>query len=151
MITLRKAKIADAEEIYFLINKYAGEGLMLPRSRNMIYENIRDFLVAQKDGEIVGTGSLHIVWHDLAEIRALAIKDGMTMQGIGKKLVDAFIIEARELGLPTLFTLTYQPGFFAKNNFKIINKDEMPQKVWKECVNCPKFPNCDEIAMVLKL
>ncbi|MBZ4654124.1 MAG: acetyltransferase, N-acetylglutamate synthase [Peptococcaceae bacterium] len=148
---LRKANLADVEEMLNLVNKYAESGLMLPRSRNTLYEHIRDFVVVERDEQIVGTGALHIVWGDLAEIRALAVAPGFTKQGIGKQMVEYFLREAKELGIPKVFALTYQPDFFAKCGFVIVNKESMPQKVWKECINCPKFPNCDEICMEINI
>jgi amino-acid N-acetyltransferase len=144
---LRKARIPDVEEMMLLINSNAEQGLMLPRSRNMLYENIREFLVAEVDAQIVGVGSLHILWSDLAEIRSLAISDKYKRKGIGTQIVKALEEEARELGCFKLFALTYQPEFFNHCGYKEVSKDQMPQKVWKECINCIKFPNCDEIAM----
>ncbi len=148
---LRKAKLADAEEMHTILNKYAEAGLMLARPRSLIYECIRDFVIAETDGEIVGTAALHILWEDLAEIRALAVKEGFRKEGIGRKMVEYCLREAGDLGLPKVFTLTYQQGFFSKLGFKVIGKENMPQKVWKECINCPKFPNCDEVCMELSL
>lgn len=148
---IRKAKLQDVEIMHQLVNKYADEGLMLSRPRNMFYENIRDFVVAEKEGKIVGTGALHITWSDLAEIRALAVQQGYTAQGVGRQMVEYCLNEAKDLGIPRVFTLTYQPGFFAKLGFVIVSKDNMPQKVWRECINCPKFPNCDEVCMEIKL
>lgn len=148
---IRKAKLQDVEIMHHLVNKYADEGLMLSRPRNMFYENIRDFVVAEKEGKIVGTGALHITWSDLAEIRALAVQQGYTARGVGRQMVEYCLNEAKDLGIPRVFTLTYQPGFFAKLGFVIVSKDNMPQKVWRECINCPKFPNCDEVCMEIKL
>ena len=148
---VRKARLADVEDMHFLVNNYAEKGLMLSRPRSMLYEYIRDFAVAEINGEIVGTGALHIMWLDLAEIRALAVKEGLTRQGIGRKLVEYFLADARALGIPKVFTLTYQPEFFGKMGLEIVNKEKMPQKVWKECINCPKFPNCDEICMEINI
>lgn len=144
---IRKAKLDDAETIHTLVNNYAEKGLMLSRPRSMIYEYIRDFVVAEYEGEVVGAGALHILWGDLAEVRALAVKDSMVKQGVGKLMVDYCLQEAKDLGIPKVFTLTYQPGFFEKMGFKVVSKENMPQKVWRECINCPKFPNCDEICM----
>ncbi|MCR4441122.1 MAG: N-acetyltransferase [Peptococcaceae bacterium] len=144
---IRKARLTDVEAMHQLVNNYAEKGLMLSRSRSMLYEYIRDFAVAEVDGEVVGTGALHIMWVDLAEIRAVAIKEGFTGQKIGKQLIEFFLQEARELGIPRVFTLTYQPGFFKKSGFTVVSKESMPQKVWRECINCPKFPNCDEVCM----
>ncbi len=144
----RKAKITDVEPIHSLINDYAEKGLMLARSRAMLYESLREFTVAEDQGQVVGAGSLHIIWEDLAEIRALAVAPGYARMGVGRSLVDMFIEEAYELAIPCVFALTYQQGFFEKCGFKVVAKESLPQKVWKECVNCPKFPNCEEIAMV---
>lgn len=144
---IRKARLHDVEAMHQLVNKYAESGLMLSRPRNMFYEYLRDFVVAESDNEILGTGALHILWSDLAEVRALAVKEGITGQGIGQKMVEYCLREAKDLGIPKVFTLTYQPGFFEKLGFAVVSKDNMPQKVWRECINCPKFPNCDEICM----
>lgn len=148
---LRKAKMSDVEDIHRLINDYAAKGLMLPRSRIALYENLREFTVAEEDGAFLGTGALHIIWEDLAEIRALAVAPQATGRGIGRRLVEALLLEARDLQIPTVFALTYQTEFFAKCGFRPVEKDEMPQKVWKECINCPKFPHCDEVATIYEV
>ncbi|MGQ5711388.1 N-acetyltransferase [Desulforudis sp. DRI-14] len=148
---LRKARITDVEAIHALITHYANKGLMLARSRSMLYEGIREFTVAEKDGRVVGAGGLHIIWEDLAEIRALAVEESMIGQGIGSLIVQALLVEARELHIPRIFTLTFQAGFFQKLGFRLVPKEEMPQKVWKECINCPHFPNCNEEALVIDL
>lgn len=148
---IRKAKLSDVEEMYTLVNKYAEKGLMLSRPRSMLYEFIRDFIVAERDEQIIGIGALHIMWHDLAEIRALAVKAGYTRQGIGKQIVEFLLQEAAGLNIPSVFTLTYQPGFFAKLGFVEVAKESMPQKFWRDCINCPKFPNCDEICLEYKI
>ncbi|MEW6726613.1 N-acetyltransferase [Desulforudis sp. 1088] len=148
---LRKARITDVEAIHALITHYANKGLMLARSRSMLYEGIREFTVAEKDGRVVGAGGLHIIWEDLAEIRALAVEESMIGQGIGSLIVQALLAEARELHIPRIFTLTFQAGFFQKLGFRLVPKEEMPQKVWKECINCPHFPNCNEEALVIDL
>ncbi len=147
----RKAKITDVEPIHALITHYAEKGLMLARSRTLLYESLREFTVAEDQDRVIGAGSLHITWKDLAEIRALAVAPEYARKGIGHGLVSKFIDEARDLAIPRLFVLTYQDGFFAKCGFIIVEKDSLPQKVWKECVNCPKFPNCEEIAMILDI
>lgn len=144
-----KAKITDVEPIHALINYYAEKGLMLARPRTMLYESLREFTVARDQGKIVAAGSLHIIWEDIAEVRALAVAPEYAKKGMGRRLVDMFIKEAGELGIPRLFALTYQQAFFEKCGFKVVPKEFLPQKVWKECVNCPKFPNCEEIAMIL--
>ncbi len=148
---LRKAKITDVEAIHALITHYANQNLMLARSRALIYEGIREFTLAEENGEIIGVGSLHIIWEDLAEIRALAVREDWRKRGIGRTLVESFLAEARDLQIPQVFTLTYQAGFFAKCGFKAKAKEDMPQKVWRECINCPQFPNCEEEALIIQV
>lgn len=150
-MNIRKAKLSDVEKIHELVNYYAKKGLMLPRSRSALYEFIRDFAVAEIDNEVVGVGALQILWIDLAEIRTLAISESQFGKGIGKKMVDYFLDEAKKLGIKKVFTLTYQPGFFQKCGFNEIEKEQMPHKVWKYCLNCPKFPNCDEVCLVTEI
>lgn len=147
----RKAKIADVEAIHGLITFYANKDLMLARPRTMLYESIREFTVAVDNDKVVAAGSLHILWEDLAEIRALAVAEEYIKAGLGSKLVGQFLNEAKELGIPKVFALTYQQGFFEKCGFTLIDKDDLPQKVWKECINCPQFPNCEENAMIISL
>ncbi|WP_374711390.1 N-acetyltransferase [Symbiobacterium terraclitae] len=145
----RKAVMADIPAVHEIINGYAAQGLMLRRPLMMLYESVRDFTVAVDDGgQVVGVGGLHIMWQDLAEIRSLAVKPGLTQRGVGRGLVEFLLDEARSLGLKRIFALTYQPGFFAKCGFHVVQKETLPQKVWKECVYCDKFHNCDEIAMI---
>jgi amino-acid N-acetyltransferase len=151
MITFRKAKMCDVELLHELINDFAEKGLMLPRSRNLLYEALREFIIAEDDGKLAGIGALHVIWDNLAEIRALAIKPEFQGRGIGKRLILKLTEEALDLGINQVFALTYQGEFFKKCGFREISKDEMPHKVWKECINCPKFPNCDELAMIRNL
>ena len=148
---LRKAIIADARDIHRLLLNYARDGLVLPRSLAEIYESIRDFYV-ETDGErVVGTAALNICWEDLAEVRSLTVNAEYGGRGIGRSLVLACLDEARELGIRRVFALTYQPEFFQKLGFSIIEKSELPQKIWGDCMKCAKFPECDEIAMSIVL
>lgn len=147
----RKARISDAESIHALISYYAQEGLMLARPRGMLYEFIRDFTVAEENGVVIGAGALHILWEDLAEVRAFAVAPEFTKKGVGRAMMNTFIKEAWELGIPKVFALTYQQGFFEKCGFHLVSKDALPHKVWKECIECPKFPNCDEIAVMIEI
>lgn len=140
--------MCDIEDVHQLITYYADRGLMLARSRSMLYEGVREITVAEDQGRLLGTGMLHIIWEDLAEIRALAVQPDLQKTGIGRKLVDAFMAEATDLKIPRVFALTYQPGFFVRCGFTAVPKESLSQKVWKECINCPKFPNCDEEAVV---
>ncbi|WP_456455851.1 N-acetyltransferase [Thermovibrio sp.] len=148
---VRKAKITDSARIQELINEYAKLGLMLPRSIQSIYENIRDFWVYEEEGEVLGVCALTIFWSDLAEIRSLAVDPENTGRGIGSSLVKRALKEAREFGIPKVFTLTYQVRFFEKLGFKVIDKEKLPHKIWRDCINCIKFPNCDETAMEITL
>lgn len=148
---LRKARMSDIEPIHHLINDYAAKGLMLPRSRSMLYESLREFTVIEEAGQFLGTGALHIIWEDLAEIRAMALRPDMVRRGLGRRLVQTLIAEAESLEIKRVFALTYQPGFFEKCGFRVMQKEDMPQKVWKECINCPKFPHCDEVATIYEV
>ncbi len=148
---IRKARIPDARVIHKLLNAYARDGLMLPRSLSDIYEAIRDFYVFEENGSVLGTVCLHICWEDLAEVRSLAVEESAGGRGVGRQLVRACLEEARQLGLRRVFALTYKPGFFEKMDFHLIEKSELPQKIWGDCMKCAKFPECDEIAMSIEL
>jgi amino-acid N-acetyltransferase len=141
----------DVEQIHALVNDYASKGLMLPRSRNMLYECLREFTVIEEEGRFLGAGGLHIIWEDLAEIRALALVPEATGRKLGKQLVLTLLEEARSLHIPRVFALTYNVDFFVSCGFQVVSKDDLPHKVWKECINCPQFPNCDEIAVIRDL
>jgi amino-acid N-acetyltransferase len=132
-----------------LINHFAGLGLMLPKPRSKLYQNIRDFFVAEREGEFAGCGALHVLWNDLGEIRSLAIAERYQKNGVGRRLAIAALEDAVELKLPRVFVLTYQQAFFEHLGFIEVEKSTLPHKVWGECMDCPKFPNCDEIAMIL--
>ncbi|MCX5808269.1 MAG: N-acetyltransferase [Proteobacteria bacterium] len=145
---LRKASIKDIKQIHSIVNTAASNGEMLPRSLGELYDNLRDYLVYVEDGKIVGTGALHICWEDLAEIRSVCVVESSRRTGIGRKLVNACLEEAKEFQVDRVFLLTYQDGFFKKCGFNIVDKKDLPQKIWSDCIKCPKFPECDEIAMV---
>ena len=146
----RKARFQDAETIYNLIYDYAQKGEMLARSRNTIYETMRDMVVAEnEDGEVVGVGGLHITWDSLAEVRSIAVSPNYKRHGIGSGIVKELIREGKEMGVKKIFTLTYKPQFFVTLGFREVKKEDLPHKVWKECIDCPKFPDCDETAMIL--
>ncbi|OQY19212.1 MAG: GNAT family N-acetyltransferase [Desulfobacteraceae bacterium 4572_35.1] len=146
---IRKAHIDDATAIQKLLVEYASHGLMLSRSLAEIYQAIRSFYVIEQHNKIVGIVSLQIWWLDLAEVRSLVVTDELSGQGCGRKLVQLCLDEAKELGLKRVFALTYQEEFFSRLGFKVIEKSELPQKIWGDCMQCPKFPNCDEIAMAI--
>lgn len=148
---IRKARLTDAKAIHALINSYALEGLLLPRSLNELYENIREYYVWEENGRIIGVCGLHVAWEDLAEVRGLAVDGSAAGRGIGRALVEKCLDEARELAVPRVFALTYQEGFFYKMGFKEVDKQTLPQKIWADCLKCVKFPDCDETAMLLEL
>ncbi len=148
---LRKATVKDARNIYSLIIEYSKKGLLLERTLSNIYDNIRDFFILEDKKEIVGIGSLHVCWEDLGEIRSLCVKEKFLKKGYGSQLVKACLEDAKKLMLKKVFVLTYNVEFFKNRGFKIIDKRELPHKVWAECVNCPKFPECDEIAMMIEI
>lgn len=147
-----KPNVTDAPEIQKLIGSFAAKRAMLPRSLNYLYENIRDFWVYKEDGKIIGCCSLHIVgWEGLGEIKSLSVAEDAHKRGLGKLLVERCMQEARDIGLTKTFALTYVPGFFKKLGYRECSKDELPHKIWADCIDCPSFPNCDEIAVVTEL
>ena len=148
---IRKAKIKDIKQIQKLINFFAAEGLMLPRSINEIYENIRDFWVYVEERRILGCLALHISWEDLAEIKSLAVEKSYHNKGIGYQLVNISIKEAKELGAGKIFVLTYLPNYFKKFGFSRISHKQLPHKIWADCINCPRFPDCKETALIKKI
>ncbi|HLN79543.1 MAG TPA: N-acetyltransferase [Candidatus Bathyarchaeia archaeon] len=146
---IRKARMSDVKGIHQLIADYAKKGDMLPRSLADIYENLRDYFVfLEDDGELVGSAAIHIMWEDLAEVRSLAVREGRMRRGVGTQLVESCISEAIMLGIARVFALTYKPEFFERLGFHTVDKAELPQKIWADCLKCSKFPDCDEVALV---
>ncbi|HEY5765374.1 MAG TPA: N-acetyltransferase [Candidatus Deferrimicrobiaceae bacterium] len=149
---IRKARMRDVKAIQKLVAEYAKKGDMLPRSLSEIYENLRDYFVFTEDGgEIVGSAAIHIMWEDLAEVRSVAVREDRMGRGVGTRLVEACISEAIVLGIPRVFALTYRPEFFEKLGFFRVDKSELPQKIWTDCLKCSKFPDCDEVALLTDL
>lgn len=148
---IRKANINDIKRIQNLINGYAEEGLMLPRSLGELCENVRDFFVYEENKEILGCAALHIVWEKLAEIKSLAVDSRYKKKGIGKQLLAACLNEAGDLQIKEIFVLTYEVDFFNKRGFKELDKSKLPHKIWGECLDCVKFPSCEEQALILTL
>lgn len=148
---IRKAKLRDVQEIQQLIKRYSTRGEMLPRSLSELYDNIRDIFVSIQSRKVVGICALHVCWEDLAEIRSLAVEEKNRKEGNGAKLVKACLGEARMLGVKRVFALTYRPDFFERVGFKKVDKAVLPHKIWTDCLKCVKFPDCDEIAVVLEL
>lgn len=147
---VEKARLADAVQVQKVINHFAEKGEMLPRALGDIYENIRDLFVIRQGDRVAACAALHIYWEDLAEVRAVAVDEDCQKQGMGTQLVRACLAEAEVLGIDTVFCLTYKPGFFERFGFSVVDRMELPRKVWVECYHCPKFPNCDEIALIFK-
>jgi amino-acid N-acetyltransferase len=148
---VRAAKISDAKAICALINYYAEHDKMLFRSLAEIYENLQTFLVAQREDAVVGCCALEIIWSDLAEIKSLAVGAEERGRGAGTALIEAALKQAAQLGVPRVFALTLEPGFFERAGFRVIDKEELPMKVWSDCARCPKQEECDEIAVIKEL
>jgi len=147
---IRNARMEDVKEIHFLLNNFADKGLLLGRSISSLYDHLRDFVVyADENDRIVGACALHICWENLAEIRSLAVVEEFHGRGIGRELVQHCLQAANELGIDQVFTLTYQRPFFLKLGFADIDKKELPHKIWSDCLNCSKFPDCDEEALII--
>jgi len=148
VLTIRKAVIRDADTIQKMVNRLADQGAMLAIAISDIFEHIRDFWVVEKSGEIVGTCALHVIWEDLGEIRSLAVDPCCRDLGVGRTLVEKCLEEAAGLHLGRVFALTYQEEFFRHMDFDVVNKEVLPHKVWRDCMKCTKFPNCDETAVM---
>jgi len=147
---VEKARIPDVPRIHKLINGFADRGQMLARPLSEIYESIRDFFVIRDGEQVIACAALHVAWSDLAEIRSVAVAEESQRKGVGARLVTACLQEAEELGIKTVFCFTYRPEFFRQLQFVDIDKMELPRKVWTDCFRCPKFPNCDETALVFR-
>ncbi|MFB3789447.1 MAG: N-acetyltransferase [bacterium] len=143
----RKARVEDVRRIKQLIDTHMQEGFMLPRPLSELYENLRDFYVWEEDGVIHGNVGLHIVWENLAEVKSLVVDHHGRGRGIGKQLVNLCLEEARQLHIQKVFALTQIPDFFLKLGFALLDKAQLPHKVWAECIKCHKYPSCDEIAV----
>ena len=146
-----RAKVGDANSVHRLISHFADKSEVLPRALSEIYEGIRDYFVVRQGGRVIACAALQVTWVDLAEIRSLAVDEQAQSQEIGSKLVQACLEEAKQLGIPRVFCLVRKPAFFEKHGFQLIDKKQLPQKVWAECYRCPKFPDCDEVALVRQL
>jgi len=150
-LKVEKARIGDAPQIHKLANHFAQTGVMLPRALSEVYENIRDFFVVRDGDNVVACAALHVYWSDLAEVRGVAVSEDRQGSRLGAELVGACLNEAKSLGIPRVFCLTYKATFFEKQGFRQVDKLELPRKVWSECYRCPKFPDCDEVALTCDL
>lgn len=149
----RKANLQDIESIFDLLRPYVASGIILPKTRIQLYSNIRDYFVYVDEKEqLLGTAGLHICWKDLVEIRSLAVAESFQGRGIGRALIKVCIDEATSMGLKQVFVLTNNPAFFSYMGFIEVAKEQMPLKIWMDCVNCVKYPDdCDEIPMIFKV
>lgn len=147
---IRNGRMEDVKAIYDLLLHFSEKGLLLGRSLNSLYDHLRDFqvFVDPQSNKVVGVCALHVSWENLAEIRSLAVVEEAGDKGVGTALVTSCLAEADQFGITDVFTLTYQPKFFKRLGFQLIDKKELPHKVWSDCLNCPKFPDCNEEAMI---
>ncbi len=150
---IRKATIKDIKVIHSMLSDYGEKGVLLSRPLSQLYDHVRDFFVYEipENQTVAGCGALQFCWEDLAEIRSLAVNKEYQSKNIGSQLVQAAICEAKAYDIKKLFTLTYKPEFFKKFDFKVIDRAELPLKIWSDCISCVKFPDCDETAMMLSL
>ncbi|MDR3358970.1 MAG: N-acetyltransferase [Desulfovibrio sp.] len=150
--TIRKAHQNDVRAMHALLLYSAQQGLLLPRALIYLYSHIRNFFVAESpEGDIVACCALAPIWEDLGEICSLVVRDELQRQGLGRRLVEACVGECELLHLKKIFALTYQDAFFINLGFSVVEKNVLPQKIWADCVNCPKYPDCDEIAVLLDI
>jgi len=149
-IYVRQAKIRDVPRMLQLINEFAREGIMLPRGPQLVFENIRDYVVLVDGQESVyGTGAFRVLWEDVGEVCSVSVDRNLQGKGYGALIVKALIEEARRLEIPRVYTFTMVPDFFRKFGFQIVRKEELPQKLYADCSHCPKYFCCDEVAMVI--
>lgn len=151
---LRKAKIQDVKSIHEILNNYANQFILLPRSLSELYDHLRDFYVIENSDaqeNILGMCALSVSWENLGEIRSLVVVERSQKRGLGSQLVEACLAEAVELGLSEVFVLTLVRDFFTRFGFRQVEKSTLPHKIWADCIKCPRFPDCDEVAMILKL
>jgi amino-acid N-acetyltransferase len=151
LVKTRQANINDVEEICSLISEYAGLDRMLFRSKADICEHLQTFTVAEDYGQVVGCGALSVIWTDLAEIKSLAVAQDFKGKGVGNQIVRTSIDNAKKLGIKRIFALTLEAAFFQKLGFKVLEKDQLPMKVWSDCARCPKQDHCDEVAVALDI
>jgi amino-acid N-acetyltransferase len=149
---IRKAELRDVPDIFEMINYYAAERIMLPRSLTELYESVREFLVAEgEQGDVIGCGALKFYNAELAEIRSLCVRPGVQNQGIGRLLAEKLVTEAEQFGLKTVFALTTTLEFFAKCGFREVARERFPMKVWRDCLRCDRYFHCHEKAVCLDL
>jgi len=144
----REAILPDAERIHALISNYAGDGTLLPRSLAEICENVRDFVVLEDGGEIIGCGALHLYGVHLAEIRSITVDPRRQSSGGGKRLVKALLEQAEKHQVSCVCLFTRIPEFFSRMGFVAAAHADLPDKIHKDCFQCPRLGNCDEVAII---
>jgi amino-acid N-acetyltransferase len=147
-VQVRRARLADVPAIERLVARFAGRGEILPRSTEELYQTVREWMLAERDGHILGCGGLVVLWADMAEIRSLVVDPEHQGGGIGRELVAGLLLQAMELEIPQVIALTRKPAFFHKQGFRVVPRESLPRKIWKDCVRCRKFVGCDEVAML---
>lgn len=152
LLTIRKAKLTDVPNIHRLVNHYAGERIMLPRTLTDIYENVWEFtVVAVEDDKLLGCGALKLYNQEVAEIRSLCVDETLKSKGIGREIMEALLDESEGFGLKTVFALTVAPAFFQKLGFREVPRERFPTKVWRDCLRCERYTCCNEKAVTLEL
>jgi amino-acid N-acetyltransferase len=151
LITIRKAELRDVPAIHQLINHYAAERILLPRTLTDLYENVWEFTVAEQDGRLLACGSLKFYNQEIAEVRSLCVDVAAKSNRIGWRITETLLNEAEYFGLRTVFALTVAPEFFEKLGFREVARERFPSKVWRDCIQCEKYFACDERAMALEL
>ena len=151
MLTIRKAELRDVPVLFQMISHYVAQRIMLPRPLVDLYENIWEFTVAEEDGQVVGCGALKLYSAELAEVRSLCVAPGVTSRGVGRTLSQRILDEAARFGLKTVFALTLATSFFEKLGFREVPRERFPTKVWRDCLQCPRYFQCEEKAVVLDL
>ena len=145
---IKQASLEDVPGIAALVERFAGNGEILPRRIEDIYQTVREWVVAKEEDQIVGCASLVVLWADMAEVRSLVVVPEVQGKGVGRRLMAALLVEAAQMELPQVIALTRKPGFFVKLGFRTVPRESLPRKMWKDCVHCTKFVGCDEVAMV---
>lgn len=148
---IQRAKLSDVPKVHRLITYFADQGEVLHRPLTELYENVRDYFVIKGGEELIACASVHVLWGDLAEIKAVAVREDYQSLGLGKLLLTRCFEEARDLELATVFVLTHKPAYYEQFGFQLVDVNTLPRKVWGECLRCPKFPQCNELAMVYHL
>jgi len=150
-LNIRKAELRDVPALFKLISRYVAEQVLLPRPLTNLYEDVWEFTVAEEDGKLLGCGALKFYNQELAEIRSLCVDAALKSKGVGRMVTEALMDEAERCGLKRVFALTVVPAFFEKLGFQKAPRERFPVKVFQDCLGCPKYSCCDEIAVSCEL